>query len=278
MDLRWRVAALTVGITGVVVACGGGGGASGLSALPEGIYIGVVSPAGSDRVTVSPGVPLVVALQVDPRLIDTNCSIEVTIVVSDDAGEFSQRRIAVVEPPIRTELVQVSLGFTVDDPAAQPTVGEEPIEVPVDVRNPGEFLGLVNAGIVAPEADDPASKLSQYEVCRTKLGLAPGAAEGLEASRSFSLLIEGGEATTTDVADTDPVTIDTSSTSSDEATTTDYSGGGWPPRTTVKGTTTTVKGPTTTTKPSTTTTTIFVPPPTTPPTTVEPPTTPPVVG
>lgn len=267
MDLRWRIAALSVGMTGVVVACGGGGGASGLSALPEGIYIGVVSPADSDQVAVSPGSPLVVALQVDPRLIDTNCSIEVTIVVSDGAGEFSQRRIAVVEPPIRTELVQVSLGFTVDDPAAQPTVGEEPIEVPVDVRDPGEFLGLVNAGIIAPEADDPASKLSQYDVCRTKLGLAPGAAEGLEASRSFSVRIESGDTTTTDVADTDPVTSDTSSTSSDEATTTDYSGGGWPPRTTVKGTTTTVKGPTTTTRPSTstTTTTIYVPPPTTPP-------------
>lgn len=275
MDLRWRIAALSVGMTGVVVACGGGGGASGLSALPEGIYIGVVSPADSDQVAVSPGSPLVVALQVDPRLIDTNCSIEVTIVVSDGAGEFSQRRIAVVEPPIRTELVQVSLGFTVDDPAAQPTVGEEPIEVPVDVRDPGEFLGLVNAGIIAPEADDPASKLSQYDVCRTKLGLAPGAAEGLEASRSFSVQIESGDTTTTDVADTDPVTSDTSSTSSDEATTTDYSGGGWPPRTTVKGTTTTVKGPTTTTRPSTstTTTTIYVPPPTTPPPT-DPPTTP----
>jgi hypothetical protein len=278
MDLRWRIAALCVGMTGVVVACGGGGGASGLSALPEGIYIGVVSPTDSDQVAVSPGSPLVVALQVDPRLIDTNCSIEITIVVSDDAGGFSQRRLAVIEPPIRTELVQVSLGFTVDDPSAQPTVGEEPIEVPVDVRDPGEFLGLVNAGIVAPEADDPASKLSQYDVCRTKLGLAPGAADGLEASRSFSLRIEVGDSTTTDVAETGPVTVDTSSTSSDEATTTDYSGGGWRPPTTVNGTTTTVKGPTTTTRPSTstTTTTIYVPPPTTPPPT-DPPTTPPPV-
>lgn len=272
--MRARVGGLSLALAGIVVACGSGNGANGLSDLPDGVFAGIVAPGAGATVGAGPDAPLVVAVQVDPRTIDTNCSVRVTILVSDDTGSFAPIRTTVLEPPIRTELVQVSLAFTIDDPSAKPTDGEEDIEVPIDVPDPGTYNGVVRADIIAPEVDDPTSKLSQYDICRAKLGLEAGVTDGLGASQSFILDISQGAVATTD-APTTETTIDDGSSTSEETTTTSRWGGGTT-RTTV-GPTTTVSRSTTTSSPttteSTTTTTIYVPPPTLPPTTVEPSTT-----
>ena len=58
------------------------------SALPDGVHLAVVSPDADSDAMASVESPLDVTLQVDPRAIGTNCTIAVTIVVSDATGEF----------------------------------------------------------------------------------------------------------------------------------------------------------------------------------------------
>lgn len=277
MDVQRRVGALLVALTGVMVACGSEASV-GLSALPEGVFLAVVSPDADAAAQASVLSPLDVMMQVDPRVIGTNCTIAVTVVVSDSTGEFSNRRLATIEAPIPTELVKVSVKFAVGE-SSTPSDGEEPIDVPVSLPANGEYEGFVQAELVAPELDDPASQLSKYEMCRTRLGLLAGVTDGLGASRSFGISIIDGVVTTT----TEPLpstTLGDSTSSSSEPTTTYRWTGGGGTRTT---TTTTQPGAvTTTTRPGATSTTTLPPttteppppPPTLPPTTLPPDTTP----
>ncbi|MFZ9629551.1 MAG: hypothetical protein ACO3C1_09410 [Ilumatobacteraceae bacterium] len=279
MDMQRRVGALLVALTGVVVACGSEE-AIGVSALPEGVFLAVVSPDADGSAKASVESPLDVTLQVDPRVIGTNCTIAVTIVVSDSTGEFSNRRLATIESPIATELVKVSVAFSVADASAKPSDGEEPIDVPVDLPANGDYQGFVQAELVAPEADDPASLLSKYEMCRTRLGLLPGVSDGLGASRSFGITIVDG-VVVTEPPNSEVSTTAGDSTSSSESSTTQYrwtgGGGSRTTTTTTPGSVTTTTRPTTvttTTQPAITTTTVEVTvPPPPPPTTVDPGTT-----
>ena len=86
MDMQRRVGALLVALTGLVVACGSEQ-SIGVTALPEGVFLAVVSPEADASAKASVESPLDVALQVDPRVIGTNCTIAVTVVVSDSTGE-----------------------------------------------------------------------------------------------------------------------------------------------------------------------------------------------
>lgn len=174
--------------------------------LPTDVFVAVRTPGELQLATATPDTPLIVVVQLDPRVVGSNCSLEIVVGASDDSGAYAERRVASFEPPLQSQVMTFEYDVELVDVFPIGSPEERPMGKPFTIPGYGEYVGLVRARLLAPDPSDPTYQFTDREQCRDVLDAPTGDEPGLSADRYFTLrFVEDlPDPTTTATGDTAP--------------------------------------------------------------------------